>query len=333
MYGSWRITSEIPMRNHTPLIIVSALTALSLVSCMAATPVVIQQIPSGVSPTASLPPKKPALTRTAQATPTRPAPSTPSAMPATVTPPTGTPPPPLTPVEGAKLVKELLLTNGNCELPCWWGIYPGEALTPANLELALRTPYHRMTDGFIDFAVDYIGADTLASFDYQVSVVVVLTTGVVSEIKVSSETATAKPSATFAKDWQALALHRMLTKFGQPTEVRLAYNEVAPNRYAPLLFSLDVIYADQGIAIHYTGDLQRRAGRYIVCPSLSNVRSISLFLSASGDEARFKDQLRNWSRYNVDYSSPIQDVTAMSVADFYTTLRDMPNACFRPTGN
>ncbi len=39
------------MRNHTPLIIVSALTALSLVSCMVTTPTVVQQISSGVSPT------------------------------------------------------------------------------------------------------------------------------------------------------------------------------------------------------------------------------------------------------------------------------------------
>lgn len=186
-------------------------------------------------------------------------------------------------------------------------------------------------DNLIDFAVDYAGNDIVTGFDYQVSVAAILTTGVVSEIHVSAETLSAKPSATFAKDWQALALHRMLTKFGQPTEVRLAYNEVAPEPGAPFLFSLDVIYADKGIAIQYNGDLQRRAGKFYICPSLPGVRSIVLLLAGPGNETRFWDHLREWSWMNIEYTSPIQDVTSMSVADFYSTLRDYPGVCFRPT--
>jgi len=49
--------------------------------------------------------------------------NTPSPFPPTSTP---SPYPTLSPTEAYLLVEDLLVTNGGCELPCWWGIQPGE---------------------------------------------------------------------------------------------------------------------------------------------------------------------------------------------------------------
>ena len=321
------------MRNYSLLIITSALTALSVVSCMAATPVAVQQISSEVSPTASSLPSQPVPTRTAQATPTRPAPSTPSAMPATVTPPTGTPPPTLTPVEGAKLVKELLATNSDCELPGWWGIHPGEPLSDANVSLFLSAPYHDnydISDTRVGLAFEYTKNRSSAGLDYNVDVTAILTAGVVSQVVVGSSVLDAGTSAQFAQDWQALALHRVLTKFGMPSEVRLSANEYIPEEGAPFLFRLNVIYADKGIAIQYHGYLQRRAGKLMLCPALSHVNEINLLLTSPGNGAQFYDYLREWPQMSIEYTSPIQDNSTLSLTDFYSMFRDSPNACFNP---
>ncbi|MCH7662399.1 MAG: hypothetical protein IH859_00845 [Chloroflexi bacterium] len=77
--------------------------------------------PNGEIPNIIEPP--PTATQTPTATPT---------IRASITPvpswtPTFTPLPPLPPDQAAALVKELFETNGGCQLPCWWGITPGES--------------------------------------------------------------------------------------------------------------------------------------------------------------------------------------------------------------
>lgn len=254
-------------------------------------------------------------------------------MPATIAPPTDTPPPPLTPVEGAKLVKELLLTNGNCELPCWWGIHPGEPLSDANVNLFLSAPYHDnydISDTRVGLAFEYTKNRSSASLDYNVDVTAILTEGVVSQVVVGSSVLDAGTSAQFAKDWQPFALHRVLTRFGVPSDVRLTANEYIPEEGAPFLFTLIVIYADKGIAIQYSGYLQRRAGKLMLCPALSHVNEINLLLASPGNGAQFYDYLREWPRMSIEFTSPIQDNSTLSLTDFYSMFRDSPNACFNP---
>lgn len=241
--------------------------------------------------------------------------------------------PALGPTEGIKLVKELLVTNGNCELPCWWGIHPGEPLSDANVSLFLSAPYHDnydISDTRVGLAFEYTKNRSSAGLDYYVGVTAILTKEVVSRMRVSSRVLDIGTSAQFTQDWQALALHRVLARFGMPSEVRLSANDFAPEPGVPFLFTLNVIYADKGIAIQYNGYLQRRAGKLMLCPALSHVTEINLLLASPGNEAQFWDQLREWSQMLIEYTSPIQDVTSMSVTDFYNTLRDSPNACFNP---
>ena len=52
--------------------------------------------------------------------------STASLTPAPTVTPSWTPLPTTLPDDVQKMVEELLVTNRNCELPCYWGIVPGE---------------------------------------------------------------------------------------------------------------------------------------------------------------------------------------------------------------
>ena len=238
--------------------------------------------------------------------------------------------PTLGPTEGTKLVKELLRTNGHCELPCWWGIRPGEPLSDAQISLIFQAPFHRITDTRIDFGFEYGKSRSSLDFDYSVGAAVFLTDGVISQVSVASSVLDAGTSAQFAQDWQPFALQRMLTRFGVPSDVRLAANEYIPEEGAPFLFQLTVIYADKGIAIQYNGFLQKRADKLMLCPALSHVTDINLQLTRQGNAAQLWDQLRKLTLMNIDYADPLQDRSALSLTDFYTTFRDAPDACFRP---
>jgi hypothetical protein len=308
-----------------------------MVSCVSATPAGIQptatagingyQTSQRMTPSASLPTSTPVLSVT-QTTPTTViSVVTRTVIPTHQSPPTATPSPTFTPGEGVELVRELLATNSNCELPCWWGFYPGRVLTLANIDLAMRMPYRLISDSIIGFAIHYPDHDAVAGFDYHVDVDSILIAGTISEIQVSVSTTTLKPSVGIAKDWQAFELQRVLNKFGTPTEVRIHATTVTPERDTPLLYSIDILYAEKGIAIHYIGDLKQHAGQYVICPSLSTVRGISLLLTDSGDIAGFKNSLSRWTFYDNAISSTIQDAVGMSPADLHNLLKKSADAC------
>ena len=58
-----------------------------------------------------------------------------------------TPPPKLSQEEANELLLELYETNGGCEMPCWWGIVPGE--TPWETALELLLPIGWIGEPFI----------------------------------------------------------------------------------------------------------------------------------------------------------------------------------------
>ena len=107
-------------------IVILILVVVLLVGCTA------QMIPYTSTATAStgitftpLPDVKPSETATLTHTPT----NTPTLIPTL----TWTPLPTLSAEAAHAKIKELLKTNGGCELPCWWGIIPGKTAWPEAL--------------------------------------------------------------------------------------------------------------------------------------------------------------------------------------------------------
>ncbi len=112
---------EIELSNSKSFLICGLLFILLFMGCQSkeTTDVVAQStptVPTGINlPTATIKPVT--ITATRQSTATR------IAITATLIP---SPMPTLSLEEKEIVTSELYKTNGNCELPCWWGIVPGE---------------------------------------------------------------------------------------------------------------------------------------------------------------------------------------------------------------
>jgi hypothetical protein len=239
------------------------------------------------------------------------------------------PVPTLSAIETTKLIGDLLATNSDCELPCWWGISPGEEPTPDNINFVMSVPDHRITNDLIGFYAQVTGGNTDAGRNYDIKAIAVLASGIVSNIRINSAT-TVSSSEEFTKDWQEYTLHRMLTKLGKPTEVRMGWNSISTDPNSDIVFTMDVLYDDRGIAIHYWEDVQKRGGRYLVCPSFPRLTSIGLLLTKANDATHFRNTVNNWDRYNTKLTLPIDEMANMSIDDFYNTFKDTSDMCFSP---
>ena len=313
------------------------MTSLYVASCSASTPIAVQStltaenIASATTPHVDSP--------TQQATVTNvPAEITPTTRPTQAVVPTHTPVPMSLPnSESAKLIKDLLATNANCELPCWWGIQPGSLLIATNIDPITRTLSHHLTDDVLDISVNNSDKDVVTGLEYQVNVAFALSATKVSEIRVhgGSPADIPPPGWGFGNDWHKYAPHQVLTKLEMPNEVRLSAVEFPSSNV--LFFTLDVIYPDKGIAIHYNGFGHKHGAQYMICPTLSGdagfdgVTTVDLLLTSSGDVERFNDSLSRWTPYKTQGTLPIRDAIGLSVGDFYKQFKDdVPDACFNP---
>lgn len=306
-----------------------AATGVFLASCSAARPVAVQ--PTAANPPATVAPTSPLTATIAPVTPTV-APTSAAAPMATSTATTSSSP------DAATLVRELLTTNAQCELPCWWGIRPGSAFTPINVAAITQVLSNTVTDDVFTISLNNSDNDVFAGLDYQVAVAVALSDTYVVEIKVhgGSPTEVPTPGWGFGKHWHEYVPHRLLTKLGVPTEVRLSAAEFAGTE--AMFFTLDMSYPDKGIAVHYNGFGHKRGARYMICPVMSGdagfdgITTVNLLLTPPGDVDGFNDSLSRWKPYKPDSTTPIQDAIGKSVAEFYDMFKnDTPDACFEPS--
>lgn len=320
------------LRKNRNVFAMLAATGLLLASCATARQVAVQ--PTVVNQPATMAPSataQPAASPTAPPTATS-APPTPTVAPTPASAPAASPY-----SEGATLVKTLLTTNGECELPCWWGIQPGGELTPASLETIAGALSHSMADDLFTISVNNSDKDVVADLDYQMTVAAALSDTRVSEIQVHGGTpgAAPPPGTPFGTDWRAYAPPRLLTKLGAPAEVRLSSSTFGGSEV--IFFTLNILYPDKGIAIRYDGFAPKRGARFMICPVMTGVAgidgitSVDLLLTPPGDADRFNDSLSRWKSYKPDSTTPIQDAIGKSVAEFYDMFKqDGPDACFEP---
>jgi hypothetical protein len=130
-----------------------------------------------------------------------------------------TPCPVFTADERRALARRMLETNSDCELPCWWGITPGETRWQEVIRfLGLRgtdshEPGRRVHD------IMYVPLDPYRPSDYGVRLIITEYDGVVQFIEVRSEMFVGRISENFAQDWHRYSLDQVLTQYGAPSQV------------------------------------------------------------------------------------------------------------------
>ena len=230
--------------------------------------------------------------------------------------------PTLSPGDAETMILDLIDNNGNCFLPCWWGITPG--VTPWNQAsqflatfMSIRGPSLQTIGNLIheSYWIRFSDGEKYYSFDIVVVNSIVHEIGARYEITIGHQ------------------LNRLLENNGQPDETWLA---IMPDTPGGPWFFLVLYYQEQGILAQYNGsaiDFGRldSNGEYIqtgfrVCPIgmgpdlwlMPRDTSISIPGNRALGGAEFHRLLR-----------PLQDVTDMSLADFHRIFRNADStSCF-----
>ncbi|MCP4535695.1 MAG: hypothetical protein GY832_00945 [Chloroflexi bacterium] len=196
----------------------------------------------------------------------------------------------------------MLETNSGCDLPCWWGVAPGQSewQTVTNLIATLG------------FGIQMPHPDRL--FDYTVNLDFSEKDGLVDSIQVHSEVFRGATSERFAQDWQRYSPDQLLSKYGVPSQV---YIHMMPpiERDAPVYYTLWLVYDQVGFFIIYRGPASYEPPTMQACPQFKEVTWIVLYLESPGLSQLFTDPSTN-------PPVTLEEATGMDMVMFYETFKN-----------
>lgn len=231
--------------------------------------------------------------------------------------------PALTKDEALGLVVNLQETNGGCELPCWWGITPGE--TTGQSAKQILSPLRDL----MEFSIGYLGGAE-ARYELQLQeynniraeLIMKDEKQPIGEIWVFSFIPDEDQSTHYDKSWQRYFLDELLTRLGMPSDVWLGFgphigdHDERPSASIPYYYELYVIYRDLGVIVRYAGPAMR-GDPDRACPSLGQLKDMLIFI-----RQRSRGPLVGppWDPFT--NARTISDVTKLDVEMFYKTFKN-----------
>jgi hypothetical protein len=247
--------------------------------------------------------------------------------------PTSTPLPTLLPGEAKALIYELLQTNGGCELPCWWGITPGEttwkdtynlislmrATSNTSISLSDGRVFHG-TGGFDWYPERIFNRISFYERD-----------GIVDGIYIRVEGY--KDPSFFYKLWKNYSPVQIISTYGQPTQIRFNifyYGFDVPFSY------LWMIYENQGFFVRYysraLSQVNENGLTYLVCPTWQDIvwePTLELYMQSPYHPTPLEDSIKHLKNVNQLPGKSIEDAAGISVEEFYELfLPGGEPACF-----
>jgi hypothetical protein len=211
----------------------------------------------------------------------------------------------------------LLEGNRGCELPCWWGIIPGQTYVES-----IESEFVPL--GF-DWNRDY---ETLNdNTPYQSYVDLTTENGVVQSIEVRGGASEHTYDQNLA--WKPYAIPNVLERLGRPEQVYV----YRPFRFDPggmQAYRLFLYYPDLGIEIDYLGKsslIEASPEIARACPSIVETDEINLFLYTPGSAIDYLE--RTLPSYTIPFvpegenphdAVSWEQVTDSSIDDFYYML-------------
>lgn len=190
---------------------------------------------------------------------------TPTDLPTLTPAPTWTPLPTLSANQAKAKIKELLATNGGCELPCWWGTVPNKATWSEMLHF-LSPFIFQLGQGGTRVSIEKGEKHTYTNYQFYFDVPgepqpAHIIVAVKDEIVLG---ATIYSPATEYK----YQLHQMLALFGPPKQIFISAQASSPiPELPPTMLVLD--YSDIGVWASY-GYIPTQVGENLeVCPKSS----------------------------------------------------------------
>jgi hypothetical protein len=251
---------------------------------------------------------------------------------------TWTPLPTLSAQEANAKIKELLETNGGCELPCWWGITPNKTvwtealhfLSPFIFDLEQSKPYVRVENGKshtyteIQYKYDLPGEVSTGR----------MTLGVKDDIVFGMTVY--PPGAEY--NYQ---LSQMLALLGPPKQILISAQSSSPiPELPPTVLVLD--YSDIGVWAAYGYIPTRVEENLVICPE-SSLGKVSIYDNLGGRLRLFDPNMESDQAFSIQEYADIvggftakklEDVTNMTIETFYNTFIDpKPETCLETPAN
>lgn len=301
------ILTSIAMRKNTP------------------TPSLTSTMPPAAMPdvyvTSTLKPSLPA-TKTNQITPFPTSTSVPSLV------------PPLPTEKAYERLLDLLQTNGGCELPCWWGIYPGES--------TIQETRQKVSPLAGIFEFSFLSMESAGSlsiiypvddldFHIYIAYYPFPTGNTVETLYISTqilryidkgngdyEYREVYDSDAYRQLLGNFALSEMLSKLGTPSNIGV--RAILPNPPSSQYMSVTLYYPEQGIVALYTMNVEIIDNNVTGCPSQSIV-SLWLIPPEAGDNYHeFLSLAGSWE--SDEFVKPLDEVTSMSSNEFYEIFKE-----------
>jgi hypothetical protein len=242
-----------------------------------------------------------------------------------------TPEPTLTIEESKALVLELLQTNGNCELPCWWGIVPQQSSIQEVKKLVNHLGWKWIY--FRDTIRDNLTTGSGILYDaFGLDVSFEDKSDLVGSINLQIGYGKRIPTAPYT-------IKEILNTIGIPEQIRLDLVYVPGFEVArPTTgYKIWVFYDKQGIMLRYSGTAIKVGSAYRICPTDLNLGGIDK--EGSGNVSlilKSSDDVRSLSEIGEIHGDPIGgtlsifDASGMSVDEFYDQLmaREYGPYCF-----
>jgi hypothetical protein len=229
-----------------------------------------------------------------------------------------------------------LANNGGCRFPCLWEITPGNTsyadawnifeafnnistFTEFDRSRFTLDPQYIQGDLLIDMHLFFLSKNNIISnISFHASAnKIIMINGQRNLMPVYGY-------ALFKELLKYYLLNHLLSEYGSPASV-LLYTEVIVGdsiHSAPL--DLLLLYPDQGIVAHYNTNSTYSGGNIVGCPANAIV---DFDLYPPSNESAFMDLITpNWKDY-LAISKPLEDVTSMSVEQFYQAFLQSANAC------
>lgn len=261
--------------------------------------------------------------------------------------------PAITASNAREVLEEFVLENGGCELPCVFGVIPGESgeesvdsLVSYFQEDVLQVGIHGYDEGDRVYASvhreENHGGVTLLfwknrlrvqfSFNYffDESEVDQITLGVEAFQHVENVSQRAEMSFEhpyFESLLKSYSLGHILNTYGPPTQilVKVFPDDPEAPQSAIYLFDFVLFYPQQGFVVEYLSVREEYGEYYLGCPTKAHIdlstwnprKKLSL-----GDAIRYFSNVNGISRSNLVSFKPIEDVTSLGISNFYDMYRD-----------
>jgi hypothetical protein len=245
-----------------------------------------------------------------------------------------TPTPELSLQEREAQVIELLKTNKGCQLPCWWGITPGETSLTEVQELTgvLNARLGLFIDSQGQTFRTIAGVDLESHFVFN-RVSFLEQNNLIESVQVRTFSIYDNVPSLH-KFWINYSPSQIIMTYGQPDRVWLKSSCCVREEPTPTHqgYSLLLFYDNQKILAHFDG-LVKYAPIYHICPTFGNdqeITEIELILLNSAS----KYSLEQFTGIDVlgeakDFIRTIEAATGLTVVEFYDLfLQQGEQTCF-----